>query len=88
MIANQRKAYGVLVAEHNVVAKVLRSLTPHFDHVVATIEESEDLTSLTIEELSSSLQAHEARMNSSVENLKNMHSKPKWSPPTPKKVTR
>ena len=63
IIIDQMKSYGDHVAESTIVAKVLRSLTPHFDHVVAAIEESKDLTTLFVEELSGSLQAHEIRMN-------------------------
>lgn len=48
-VVNQMKTYGYLISDQNVVAKVLRSLTPRFDHVVAAIEESKDLTKLTID---------------------------------------
>ncbi|KAK2976681.1 hypothetical protein RJ640_004282 [Escallonia rubra] len=61
-IVSQMKSYG-----EKWVAKVLRSLTTKFDHVVAAIEESKDLSVFSFNELMGSLQAHEARMNRSAE---------------------
>ena len=40
---------------------------PKFDHVVASIEEAKNLSILSVDELMGSLQAHEARINRSVE---------------------
>ncbi|XP_009777772.1 uncharacterized protein [Nicotiana sylvestris] len=42
-LVNQMKSYGEDISEEIVVAKVLRSLTPKFEHVVVAIEESHDL---------------------------------------------
>ena len=66
-IIDKMRTFGDKITDQTVVAKVLRSLTPGFDHVVAAIEESKDLTQLSIDELSGSLQAHEVRMNKSAE---------------------
>lgn len=70
-IVSQMRFYGENVSDQTVVAKLLRSLTARFDHIVAAIVESRDLTTLTIGELSCSLQAHEERLNinRSVERL-------------------
>ncbi|KAK2981110.1 hypothetical protein RJ640_021164 [Escallonia rubra] len=66
-IVSQMKSYGEQITDEIVVAKVLRSLTPTFDHVVAAIEESKDLSVYAFDELMGSLQAHEARLNRSLE---------------------
>ena len=50
-----------------IVEKILRSMTPKFDYVVCSIEESKDIDTLTIDELQSSLIIHEQRMCSHVE---------------------
>ncbi|KAK6255552.1 hypothetical protein SCA6_016857 [Theobroma cacao] len=56
------KSYGEDISEETVVAKVLRSLTPKFEHIVAAIEEAHDLSNYSFDELMSSLQAHEERL--------------------------
>ncbi|KAL6348546.1 hypothetical protein AAG906_013166 [Vitis piasezkii] len=62
-IVNQMRSYGEDILDQTVVAKVLRSLTPKFDHVVATIEESKDLSTYSFDELMGSLQSHEVRLS-------------------------
>lgn len=69
VVINQMWVNGDNVDNQRVVAKVLRSLTSQFEHVVAVIEEFKDLTQLTVHELSGSLQDHEVRMNKSAEKL-------------------
>ncbi|XP_020243384.1 uncharacterized protein LOC109821619 [Asparagus officinalis] len=64
-IVNPMRSYGEEITDETVVVKVLRSLTPKFDHVVAAIEESKDLSIFSFDELMGSLQAHEARLNRS-----------------------
>ena len=66
-IVSQMRTYGKKISDETIVAKVLRSLTPKFDHVVAAIEEAKDLSILSVYELMGSLQAHEARINRSSE---------------------
>nr|GEX87700.1 UBN2 domain-containing protein [Tanacetum cinerariifolium] len=64
-VVSQMKAYGDKISDEIVVAKVLRSLPAKFDHVVAAIEESKDLSTFSFDELMGSLQAHKARINRS-----------------------
>lgn len=62
-IVSQMRSYGENITNETIVAKVLRSLPPKFDHVVAAIEESKDLSIFSFDELMGSLQAHETRIN-------------------------
>ena len=66
-IVSQMRTYGEKISDETIVANVLRSLTPKFDHIVAAIEEAKDLSILFVDELIGSLQAHELRINRSSE---------------------
>ncbi|XP_052207975.1 uncharacterized protein LOC127811829 [Diospyros lotus] len=66
-IVSQMCSYSEKIPDETIVAKVLRSLTPKFDHVVAVIEEAKDFLVFSVDELMGSLQAHESRINSSLE---------------------
>jgi len=61
-LTNQMKINGETHSEQAKVEKILRSLTPIFEHVAA-IEEANDISTMTIRLLSGSLRAHEQRMN-------------------------
>ena len=50
-----------MLAETRVVEKILRSLTNNFENVVCVIEESKDLATFMVDELASSLEAHDQR---------------------------
>ena len=45
------KSHGEHITNEIIIAKVLRSLTPKFDHVVVAIEKSKDLSIFSIDEL-------------------------------------
>jgi transcriptional regulator with GAF, ATPase, and Fis domain len=62
-VTNQLKINGESLSEHRVVEKILRSLTNMFENMVCAIEESRDLAELIVDELASSLLAHEQRKN-------------------------
>ncbi|XP_019423054.1 PREDICTED: uncharacterized protein LOC109332526 [Lupinus angustifolius] len=61
-LSNLMKRCGEVMKDQLVVEKVLRTLTFKFDHVVVVIEESKDLEAFKIEELQSTLEAHEQRI--------------------------
>lgn len=62
-ISSQMKTYGEKQDEQAIVEKILRSLNADFENRVVAIEEAHDLSSMTVDELSETLQAHEQRMN-------------------------
>ena len=66
VISNKMKANGEDVKNVAVVEKVLRSMTPKFNYVVCSIEESKDTSMLSIDELQSNLLVHEQRMSNIV----------------------
>ncbi|KAL0438667.1 UNVERIFIED_CONTAM: Retrovirus-related Pol polyprotein from transposon TNT 1-94 [Sesamum latifolium] len=68
VIVNQMRKYGEKITDQTVVEKLLRSLTRKYESTVAAIEESKDLTVMTIDELLGSLQSHEDRHKSYEEN--------------------
>jgi RNase H-fold protein (predicted Holliday junction resolvase) len=60
-VANQMRSNGEIMPDTKVVEKVLRTLTERFTYVVVSIEESKDVSSMTVDELQSSLVVHEAK---------------------------
>ena len=61
-IANKMKIHGESMGQLLIVEKIIRSQTSKFHYVVCSIEESNDLDTLTIDELQSSMLVHEQRM--------------------------
>lgn len=58
-VVNQLTRNDEQMSENRVVEKTLRFLTDDFENMVCTIEESKNLTEMMVDELSSSLEAHE-----------------------------
>jgi len=63
-IANKMKAHGENMSETIITEKILRSMISKFNYVVCSIEESNNMTTMTIDELQSSLLVHKQRMKS------------------------
>jgi RNase H-fold protein (predicted Holliday junction resolvase) len=61
-IANKMNAHDENMSQGIIVEKILHSLSSRFNYVVCSIEESNDVTTMTIDELQSSLLVHEQRM--------------------------
>ncbi|CAJ2659609.1 unnamed protein product [Trifolium pratense] len=59
-LTNQMKNCGSNLAEQETVEK-LRTLTPKFDHIVVTIEDTKNLSEVKIEGLQSTLEAHKLK---------------------------
>lgn len=57
--ANKMRIHGERMGDVVIIEKILRSMTPKYDYVVCSIEESNDLDTLSIDELQSSLLVHE-----------------------------
>ncbi|XP_019459937.1 PREDICTED: uncharacterized protein LOC109359697 [Lupinus angustifolius] len=61
-LVKNMKSNGETMEQSTVVSKILRSLTAKLNYVVYSIEESNDLSTLSIDELHGSLLVHEQRM--------------------------
>jgi hypothetical protein len=62
-MTNQMLYCGETLSAESIVEKILRSVSSRFDHITVAIEQAKDLSTMTIEELQGSLEAHEQRMN-------------------------
>ncbi|XP_031279933.1 uncharacterized protein LOC116138363 [Pistacia vera] len=61
-IINKMRIHGEKIDDVKVIEKILRSMTPKFNYVVCSIEESKDLDQLSIDELQGSLLVHEHKL--------------------------
>lgn len=62
-LVNLMKTCGEVFIEQTLVEKVLRSLTSRFDYTVVAIEESKNLAELRLDDLQSSIEAHDQIIN-------------------------
>ena len=60
---NQIRMNGDELIDQKIVENILRSLSPEFDNIVVTIEESKDLTTLSKDKKFGSLYNHKDRLN-------------------------
>ncbi|KAM1349820.1 hypothetical protein EV1_003830 [Malus domestica] len=71
-IINQMKSYGEILSDERIVQKYLISLPRKYDNIVSIIEETKDLSTLSVEELIGSLKGFAQRLsrhdNNDVEN--------------------
>ncbi|CAJ2632337.1 unnamed protein product [Trifolium pratense] len=67
-LTNQMVRNGETITDLMKIEKVLRTLTPKFDHIVVAKEESKNLEELKFEELQASLEAHELRLTERSKN--------------------
>ncbi|XP_042974836.1 uncharacterized protein LOC122306472 [Carya illinoinensis] len=56
-ISNKMQFHGEKMEDVTIVEKILRSLTPTFDYIVCSIEESKDIDAFSLDELQNSLLA-------------------------------
>ncbi|XP_050890399.1 uncharacterized protein LOC127095805 [Lathyrus oleraceus] len=66
-VVNKMKMNGESMEQSTIVSKILRSLTSRFNYVVCSIEESNDLSMMSIDELHGSLLVHGQRLNGCVQ---------------------
>ena len=60
-LVNQMKSYDEEISDKRIVEKLLISLPNKFDPIVAVIEETKDLSLLSVQELFGSLKTYEHR---------------------------
>jgi len=53
------KACSKTISDQRIIEKIMRTLSSRFDFIVVAIQESKDVKTMKIEELHSSLEAHE-----------------------------
>ena len=63
-IASKMRLHGDKMDDVTIIEKILRSMSPKFNYVVCAIEEANDIETMSIDELHSSLLVHEQKFKS------------------------
>ncbi|GAA0148222.1 hypothetical protein LIER_07728 [Lithospermum erythrorhizon] len=58
-VANKLRSNGEAMTDTKIVQKILRTLTDKYTYIVVSIEESNDIETMTVDELQGSLTMHE-----------------------------
>jgi hypothetical protein len=61
-VTNSMNSCGEALTDHNIVCKIMRTLSSKYDTIFVAIEESNDLSTMKVEELQCSLEAYEQRV--------------------------
>ena len=72
-VVQKLKTYGDDIKDERVVEKILTTLVSRFEPKVTAIEESKDLSTLTVTELVGSLKAYEDRQNKIADSFSSEH---------------
>ena len=62
LLVNQMRIKGETIRDTRIIENILRSLTRKFEYIVVAIEESKDLSTMSLEGLLGTLQSHELRL--------------------------
>lgn len=62
LVVNAMRACNKVVKDKEIVEKIIRMLTPQYDHIVVAIKECKDVENMIVKELQNSLEAHEQRL--------------------------
>ncbi|XP_020270923.1 uncharacterized protein LOC109846108 [Asparagus officinalis] len=71
-ITNQMKRNGEAISDVRIMEKILRTLDSKFKYIIPAIQESKDLSEVSIDELQGSLQAYEQDINISSNQAENL----------------
>lgn len=62
-LINQMKTYGEEISDGRIVEKILISLSEKFDSIIVVIEETKDISKMSVQELMGSLKSYEQRLS-------------------------